>query len=140
MPCWSQHRTRPILFGYAAAAVAAGRSLMLQRLFIPPPRTNPQLDYLSIDYVFMLGAFAIVFSGLYAAPFAAALVYFAERYRIRSAFYCAIGGAITGMLVLLLIRLGYSDRDLGTYRLLFVASLVAGLVFWLVAGRSAGRT
>src|SRR5688572_8959200 len=63
MPCWSQHRTRPILFGYAAAAVAAGRSLMLQRLFIPPPRTNPQLDYLSIDYVFMLGAFAIVFSG-----------------------------------------------------------------------------
>lgn len=106
--------------------------MMLQVLV----RTEPLLD--NVGYLFVLGVYAIVFSAIFASPIAAVLMYIAERWKIQSISYYAITGALTGVLVLLVIRGGYESEDLVTFRLVFIGGFVAGLVYWSIAGRYAG--
>jgi hypothetical protein len=154
-------RSLTILGGYCLSSLAAGYALslgyMLPMLFaVPPSQGLPAL----LGIMFVMG-------GLYAAAFVAALalvpatlvIACAEAARLRSAAVYCVAGAVTAIvcLVAALLASGRASpgagqpfgtgpvlmpgQVLGTGALALyfaAAGLLGGLVYWRVAGRTAG--
>jgi hypothetical protein len=71
---------------------------------------------------------------------AAAIVRLSEKFRIRAIWFFGCAGAAIGALSVELLFRGIGATVPATVNLLFAgAGLVAGLVYWHVAGRYAGR-
>ena len=90
--------------------------------------------------------FTTSFAGAYAFVPALMLIAIAETFDIRSIFYYAIGGGLIALL-------GYYSADISpalenttdispvSYGMQLVAAcgIIGGFVYWLIAGRKAGR-
>src|SRR6478735_3068290 len=131
-----------ILFGFLAACLAAGMIVVGAVLFpeFSDLATGP-IDQSAINIV--LGFGFIFISGFALLP-ATIVVLITEAFHIRSILAYAVGGAVVG----LACYLGLIPFDPETLRfdgivrrhleIMTGAGIVAGLVYWLVAGRNAG--
>jgi hypothetical protein len=131
-----------ILFGFLAACLVAGMIVVVAVLF-------PEFSDLGAGPVdsgaldIMLGFGFIFVSGFALLP-AMIVVAITEAFYIRSALTYALGGGIVG----LLCYLGLVPFDPGTLRfdgivrrhleIMTGAGIVAGIVYWMIAGRNAG--
>jgi len=131
-----------ILFGFLAACLVAGMIVVGAVLF---PEFS-DLDSGSIDQSainIVLGFGFIFISGFALLP-ATIVVLITEAFHIRSILAYAVGGAVVG----LACYLGLIPFDPETLRfdgivrrhleIMTGAGIVAGLVYWMIAGRNAG--
>jgi hypothetical protein len=131
-----------ILFGFLAACMVAGMIVVVAVLFpeFSDLGAGP-VDSGALDIV--LGFGFIFVSGFALLP-AMIVVAITEAFYIRSALTYALGGGIVG----LLCYLGLVPFDPGTLRfdgivrrhleIMTGAGIVAGIVYWMIAGRNAG--
>ena len=131
-----------ILFGFLAACLVAGMIVVGAVLFpeFSELGTGP-IDPSALNIVLGFGFIFISGFALLPAMIVAAIT---EAFYVRSALAYAAGGAIVG----LACYLGLVPFDPGTLRfegivrrhleIMTGAGIVAGMVYWMVAGRNAG--
>ncbi|MGY3607782.1 MULTISPECIES: hypothetical protein [unclassified Bradyrhizobium] len=131
-----------ILFAFLASCLVAGMIIVVAVLY---PELSDigtgQIDQNAINIV--LGFGFIFISGFALLP-ALIVVLITEAFNVRGALSYAIGGAIVGAAC----YLGLVPFDPDTFRfegivhrhleIMTGAGIVAGLVYWLIAGRTAG--
>ena len=131
-----------ILFAFLAACLAAGMIVVVAVLFPEfSDLSDAPIDQSAINIV--LGFGFIFISGFALLP-ALIVVLITEAFYIRSALAYAIGGGVVG----LACYLGLIPFDTTTLsfdgivrrhlEIMTGAGIVAGMVYWLIAGRNAG--
>ena len=130
-----------ILFGFLAACLVAGMIVVVAVLFPEFSDLDGVIDQSAVNVV--LGFGFIFLSGFALLP-ALIVVLITEAFYIRSVLAYAIGGAIVGAAC----YLGLIPFDPETLQfdgivrrhleIMTGAGIVAGLVYWMIAGRSAG--
>lgn len=132
-----------ILLGIGLAALAAGAVVVLAVLF--PEWSDLALGPFDDAGVGLVLAFGLIFISGFALVPALIVVMVTEALSIRSALAYAAGGALSGAACYLglvpfdtetMTFVGVVRRDL---EIMTGAGIVAGVVYWLVAGRNAGR-
>jgi len=132
-----------ILLGFATACLAAG---LVQVAFVITPLEIATLEPAAIpdrlSGAGLLALFAATHSAVFSAPFALLAAAFAEWQGIRSWIYYALAGiaiALAGVLTQHASETG-ATTIVNDYalRAFLAAGFVAGLAYWVVAGRSAG--
>ena len=131
-----------VFFAFLAACLVAGGIVVVALLF--PELTDlgvPPIDPRALDV--LLGFGFIFISGFALLP-ALLVVLITEAFNIRSVLAYALGGALVG----LACYLGLIPFDPQTMRfdgivhrhleIMTGAGIVAGLIYWLIAGRNAG--
>ena len=131
-----------ILFGFLFACMAAGMIVVLAILF--PDWSDMALGPLDPDALNIVLGFGFIFASGFALLPALLVVAITEAFSIRGALTYAVGGAAVG----LACYLGLIPFDPATMRfdgivrrhleIMMGAGVVAGAVYWLVAGRKAG--
>lgn len=131
-----------IVIGLVLACFAAGMVIVLAILF--PDWTDMALGPIDPGALNVMLAFGFVFVSGFALIPALLIVLVTEALSIRGALTYAVGGALTG----LVCYLGLVPFDPATMRfdgiirreleVMIGAGVVAGAVYWLVAGRHAG--
>ncbi len=130
-----------VLFAFALACLAAAAVMTFAWLF--PGSTdllNPLVDQQIIAVTVGLSA---VFFSFYAMLPAMVIIAFAEGFRLRSVvFYAIVGAALAlGLAYGWDLRLMHNpDDDLGGRgaEITAAAGIVAGFIYWALAGRNAG--
>ncbi|MFN0265050.1 hypothetical protein ACKTEK_14360 [Tepidamorphus sp. 3E244] len=115
----------------AAAAIAAGGIVAIDG---PPTLEEPPLELMGKVMLMGLAGSSVV--AALAGPVALVVGLVGEVFQFRSWVYYTLGGAlaaVAGMAVS-----GYERFDQGSATAVLTAGLVAGLVYWLIAGRGAG--
>jgi hypothetical protein len=131
-----------ILFGFLAASLVAGMIVVGAVLF-------PEFSDLGADPIdpsafnIVLGFGFIFISGFALVP-AMVVAAITEAFYVRGAFTYAVGGGLVG----LACYLGLTPFDTETFRfegivrrhleIMTGAGIVAGVVYWMIAGRNAG--
>ena len=132
-----------IMIGFFAAAFAAGTVVTVAILF---PAWSDFVIGAYEDGLFGVAfTFGMVFVSGFALLPALVLILIGEIVPVRSVIYYALGGAIVALVIL--VSLGGFDisalRVNGFARreseIMIGAGIVAGLVYWLIAGRGAGH-
>jgi hypothetical protein len=130
-----------VLFGFILACLAAGLTKMLFA-FGPDQVMDGDPDKISrfIDGVL----FTATHSGVFAAPFAFIAAAISEWQTIRNWAYHALGGlsiAVLGFVAQMSTEVGGTPTIVNNYALtaFLTTGFVAGLTYWLFAGRSAGH-
>ncbi len=121
-----------IPLGYVAACIAAGVVFALS-LYGFVRESDPVVQGVAIGFAFAMSAYA---GALAAAPMLAAII-LAEAFGWRSFFWSLFGGLL-GLAGKALQENPEGVQTPGIVALYAVAGLVAGAVYWLVAGRSSG--
>ncbi len=127
--------------GYLGACLAAG---LVQVLFVLPPHklVFAEVNLLTAAGIWLL--LATVHNAIFGAPFSAIALAFAEWLQLKSPIYYAGAGfgiAMLGFLAQITGR-GLAQPVAVVLYLLagfITAGATAGLVYWLIAGRLAGR-
>jgi hypothetical protein len=100
-----------------------------------------QPDAATIDAAFDLMRFALAYASTQTLLPALLLVIAGEAARIRGVLYYVVGGGAALTVVPLLSRLSHAsgslDVSVPAFQVLAVAGFAGGLVYWLLAGRSA---
>lgn len=142
-------RLLAILTGYAVAAVV-GATILVAVVMLSAsvgrkvPGATPYMD-LILGWLSLV-PFAAVFVALFSFLPALAVIIHSERNAQRGARYYARSGAFVGLaafaiyLVLALVRAGRAlDAEIGILAFIGApAGALCGLVYWMIAGRSAG--
>lgn len=132
-----------ILFACFVASFAAGMVVTLAVLL--PAWSDLALGPLDQETFQIVVAFGAIFVSGFALLPALIVIVLAEAFAIRALLYYALAGAaVAGLLYLsfrgfdtLAIRVnGFARREL---EIMAAAGIVAGFVYWMIAGRSAGR-
>ena len=133
-----------ILFSLIFALLAAGIALAVG-VMTPELVTNTS-DPIEKFAFFAMAFFAVSFVGATAFIPAVILVAIAETFDIRSIFYYAIGGGLVAAVVWYMSDISLqleNTTDLSPIRyglqLVAAAGIIGGFVYWLLAGRKAGR-
>ncbi|SRR3954447_24089146 len=130
----------PIAFVLAAVATllvvfSLGQERVVQALSARSP------DELPIDRILDIVGAALRFASVYTLVPALLVVIVGEAARIRSAVYYIVGGGAALAVVPLLLRIGQpgSVMELSStvWQVLATAGFAGGLVYWLLAGRTA---
>ena len=131
-----------ICFAFLVASFAAG-------LIVVVAVMNPELSSLDLgpmdrDAVAVMTGFGFVFVSGFALLPALIMALVTEAFSIRSLLFYALGGALFGLGV----YLGFTQFDMSAMTFVGVdrrelevmtgAGIVAGLVYWAIAGRRAG--
>jgi hypothetical protein len=133
-----------ILFALLISILAAGLALAVGVML--PDFVTVTTDPVEHFMFFFVSFFTTSMVGAYAFLPALALIGIAEAFDIRSIFYYALGGAAIGLL-------GYFGTNMSGQleettdlppvafglQLVAAAGIIAGFVYWLIAGRKAGR-
>ena len=129
-----------IAVGFTLASLAAGYTLVLEIVWPALLGGHP----VGIGFYLLNGFLAFVLIGLLAALPAVYLISLAEARRWRSAAYYAVGGACVALVwlgIFLLpipgIRIS-ANEAWGLALQASISGLVGGLVYWWIAGRTAG--
>ena len=132
-----------ILIGLLLACFAAGMVIVLAVLF--PDWSDMALGPIDPDALNVMFAFGFIFVSGFALIPALLIVLVTEVFGIRGGLTYAVGGALTG----LACYLGLVPFDPATMNfdgivrrhleIMMGAGVVAGAVYWLIAGRNAGR-
>jgi hypothetical protein len=129
-------------FAFVVASFAAGLVVVMAVMF---PGIS-SLDLGPIDrngFAVMMG-FGFVFVSGFALLPAAIMALVTEAFSIRNVLVYALGGALTGLGVYLafsqidLQQMSFAITDRRELEVMAGAGIVAGLVYWLIAGRNAG--
>lgn len=130
----------PFAFVLAAAAAlfvifSLGQERVVQAM------TGRNLDQAAIEKGFELLGFAIALVSVQTLVPALLLIIVGEVARIRSAFYYIVGGGVALAVVPLLARIAQPASVLElspvVWQVLATAGFAGGLVYWLLAGRTA---
>jgi len=131
-----------IAIGLLLACFAAGAVIVLAILF--PDWSDMALGPIDPDALNVMFGFGFIFVSGFALVPALLVVLVTEAFSIRSALTYAVGGALTG----LACYLGLVPFDPTTMsfegivrrhlEIMMGAGVVAGAVYWLIAGRKAG--
>jgi hypothetical protein len=131
-----------VFVAFLAASFAAGMIVVTAILFPELSDLGDEVDQTAVNIMYGFGF--IFISGFALLP-AMIVVAITEAFSIRSALAYAVGGALVG----LACYLGLVPFDTETLRfdgivrrhleIMTGAGIVAGLVYWLIAGRNAGR-
>ncbi len=131
-----------IVIGLLLACLAAGMVIVLAILF--PDWSDMALGQIDPDAIDVMFGFGFIFVSGFALLPALLVVLITEAFNIRGALTYAIGGALTG----LACYLGLVPFDPATMsfdgvvrrhlEIMMGAGVVAGAVYWLIAGRKAG--
>jgi hypothetical protein len=130
-----------VFLAFLAASFVAGMIVVVAVLFPELSDLGDEIDQTSLNIMFGFGF--IFISGFALLP-AAIIVAITEAFYIRSALAYGLGGALVG----LACYLGLVPFDTESLRfegivrrhleIMTGAGIVAGLVYWLIAGRNAG--
>ncbi len=133
-----------IIFALMVSILAAGLALAIGIML--PDYVTVTTDPIEHFAFFFVSFFTTGLVGAYAFLPALILIGIAEGVAIRSIFYYALGGAAIGLLAYfgtnMSVRLEETtDMPPVAFGLQLVAAagIVAGFVYWLIAGRNAGR-
>src|SRR6202035_4886597 len=131
-----------ILFGFLAACLVAGMIVVAAVLF--PEFSDLGIRPIDQDALNVVVGFGFIFVSGFALLPAMIVVLITEAFYIRGALTYAVGGGIVG----LACYLGLIPFDPDTLRfegivrrhleIMTGAAIVAGTVYWMVAGRNAG--
>jgi len=131
-----------IVIGLALACLAAGMVIVLAILF--PDWSDMALGPVDPDALNVVFAFGFIFVSGFALLPALLVVLITEAFSIRGALTYAAGGALAG----LACYLGLVPFDPATMtfhgivrrhlEIMMGAGVIAGAVYWLIAGRKAG--
>jgi len=131
-----------IFFGFLAASLVAGAIVVGAVLF--PEFSDLAMGPIDPSVLNILLGFGFIFVSGFALLPALILVAVTEAFNIRSALAYAVGGGVVG----LACYLGLIPFDSATLRfdgivrrhleIMTGAGIVAGLVYWMIAGRNAG--
>ena len=130
-----------VLFSFALACLAASAVMTLALLF---PGSLDLFDRSSDNQIIAIAiGLSAVFFSLYAMVPAMLIIALAEGFRLRSVLFYALAGAALALGLsygwdLRLLR--NPDDDLGGrgVEIMAAAGIVAGFVYWVLAGRNAG--
>jgi hypothetical protein len=122
--------------GAALAAITAALVVLMHwNQFL----TAPSADDHARQYMFVAGALLLPVWALYMAVPATIGALVAEAFAIRSWMFHAANGALSAAIAWALTRdISEEDRFLAAPHVLIAAGLAAGLVYWVVAGWTAG--
>lgn len=133
-----------ILFSLIFALLAAGIALAVG--VMAPELVTMTSDPIEKFAFFAMAFFTVSFVGATAFIPAVILVAIAETFDIRSIFYYAIGGGLVAAVVWYMSDISVqleNTTDLSPIRyglqLVAAAGIIGGFVYWLLAGRKAGR-
>ena len=132
------------MFALILAIMAAGITLAIA--IVAPDWAGVDADPVERLSFFIVSFFATSFVGAVAILPAALLIVIAEAARLRSFLYYGVGGALVGLA-------SYYGSDISVrlenttdvapvanaLQLAAAAGIIGGLVYWLIAGRNAGR-
>jgi hypothetical protein len=131
-----------IFFAFLVASLAAGFIVAVAVMY--PQFSSLDLGPIDRDALTVMAGFGFIFaSGLALLP-ATLMAIVTEAFGIRSIVFYALGGALFGLAVYLtttpfdpaaMTFVGVDRREL---EVMTGAGIVAGLVYWLIAGRRAG--
>jgi hypothetical protein len=131
-----------IFFGFLAACLVAGTIVVLAVLF--PELSDLDTGEIDQNAVNVVLGFGFIFISGFALLPAMLVVLITEAFYIRSMLAYALGGAVVG----LACYLGLIPFDPATMHfdgiirrhleIMTGAGIVAGLVYWMIAGRNAG--
>jgi len=124
-----------IPLGYVAACAAAGIVFALS-LYGFTSESDPVMQGIAISFAF---AMAIYAGALAAVPTLAAIV-LAEAFAWRSFFFWSLFGGVLGLAGKAMQDNAEGVHTPGIVALYAAAGLVAGAVYWLVAGRRSGMS
>ncbi len=129
-----------LIFALLAAAIALAIGIMA------PELVTVSADPIEKFAFFAIAFFSTSFVGATAFVPAVILIAIAETFDIRSIFYYAFGGALIGAVDWYMSDISIqldNTTDLSplTYglQLVVAAGIIGGFVYWLLAGRKAGR-
>ena len=133
-----------ILFALLISILAAGLALAIGVMV--PDWVTVTTDPVEHFAFFFVSFFTTSMVGAYAFLPALALIAIAEAFDIRSIFYYALGGAAIGLIAWFGTNMSVqieetTDMPPVAFGLQLVAAsgIIAGFVYWLIAGRSAGK-
>lgn len=129
-------RVLRILFAYSVATVSALIAIVIVAKIWSYP--NTPLMPLSFSYLITFYIAGIIVIGVVAAPFAALVISVAEVRQIRSPLFYVGSATLTGFLGSILMYQGFSVDVLVGHVLLSFGGAAAGLIYWGIAGRTAG--
>jgi hypothetical protein len=131
-----------ILFAFLVASLAAGFVVVAAVMY--PELSSLDLGPMDRDALAVTTGFGFVFVSSFAFLPAVIMALVTEAFSIRSILFYALGGALFGLGVYLAFTqfdmsamtfVGVDRREL---EVMTGAGIVAGLVYWFIAGRRAG--
>lgn len=131
-----------IAFAFCLAAFAAGLVVVMAVMF--PQWSSLDLGPIDRDGFAVMMGFGFVFASGFALLPAMIMALVTEGFSIRSLLFYALGGAATGLATYLAFtpfdseQLSFAITDRRELEIMAGAGIVAGLVYWAVAGRNAG--
>jgi len=132
-----------IFFAFVAASFVAGLIVVVAVMY--PQWSNLDLGPMDRDAFAVMAGFGFVFASGFALLPATIMALVTEAFAIRSILFYALGGALFGLGVDLALTpfdtnamtfVGVDRREL---EVMTGAGIAAGLMYWLIAGRTAGR-
>ncbi len=130
-----------VLFGFLAASFAAGAVVIGAVLFPEWSDVNLGLDDSTMS---IIAAFGFIFVSGFALLPAMILALITEAFSIRSLLFYALAGAAIGAACYLSLvpfdttTMSFNGIIRRELEVMTGAGVVAGLVYWLIAGRNAG--
>ena len=125
-----------VIFGFLFGCLAAGAVLVIATL--PAGTLNGPFD--NFDWLILWGAILTSAAFVSAIAFVPAIIVIliAETLGLRSLFFYALAGGTGGLLYGLTFPAAAATPLDRTVQITLAAGVAAGLVYWLVAGRTAG--
>lgn len=134
-----------IAFGFLCACAAAAAVVAYGLLMPELKAINPSQPEIWVLFWFVAAVAGIVTPFFIFAP-AFLVIALAETFNFRSVLYYLIAGGLCGVIGYMLSDPGAHLAGTGTVQpltkelqLVAVAGIIAGFVYWLIAGRSAGK-
>ena len=131
-----------IAFAFLVASLAAGLIVVVAVMY--PQWSSLDLGPIDRDAFAVMTGFGFIFASGFALLPATVMALVTEAFAIRSLLFYALGGALFGLGVYLAFT--PFDTNLATFvgvdrrelEVMTGAGIVAGLVYWAIAGRRAG--
>lgn len=136
-------RLMVIGFAFLVASLAAGFVVVMAVMF--PDVSSLDLGPIDRDSFAVMMGFGFVFASGFALLPAMIMAVVTEGFSIRSLLFYALGGAATGLATYLAFTpfdsasMSFAIADRRELEIMTGAGIVAGLVYWAIAGRSAGK-
>jgi hypothetical protein len=131
-----------IVFAFLVASFAAGLIVVVAVMY--PELSSLDLGPIDRDALAVMAGFGFVFVSGFALLPAVIMALVTEAFSIRSIVFYALGGALFGLGVYLaftpfdMSAMTFSGVDRRELEVMTGAGIVAGLVYWAIAGRRAG--
>ena len=131
-----------IVFAFFVASFAAGVVVVVAVMY--PDWSSLDLGPIDRDALAVMTGFGFIFVSGFALLPATIMALVTEVFAIRSIVFYALGGALFGLGVYLAFTpfdataMSFMGIDRRELEIMTGAGIVAGLVYWAIAGRSAG--